>query len=172
MLTTERLFLRPMKEEDAPHIYELNMDPDVIRYTRDVACTSLSDALKVITDIALPQYTKFKMGRFSVFLHDGTYLGWCGLKYHPDYDHEVDLGYRFHKRFWGMGYATEASVACLKYGFEELGLKRIVAKIMPANIPSIKVAQRLKMSFRGVGVNPSDPPGLIVYEITAEEFKK
>lgn len=171
MLTTQRLFLRPMKEEDASHIFELNTDPEVVRYTRDSSFSTMSDALNVIHEV-MARFQNHKMGRFSVFLHDGTYLGWCGLKLHPDYDNEVDLGYRFHRRFWGQGYATEASLACLQHGFEELGLKRIVAKIMPENIASIKVAQKLKMNFRGIGLNPSDPPGLIVYDLTAQEFKK
>jgi ribosomal-protein-alanine N-acetyltransferase len=172
MLTTQRLVLRPMKIEDASHLFELNLDPEVVRYTGDTSCASISDALKIITDLSHPQFKNYKMGRFSVLLHDGTYLGWCGLKIHPDYDNEVDLGYRFHRRFWGMGYATEASLACLKYGFEELGLTRIVAKVMPANVGSIKVVQKLGMTFRGLGTNPTDPTGLIVYDIKAEEFKK
>lgn len=172
MLTTPRLFLRPMKNEDALHLFELNSDPEVVRYTGDTSCASLTEATRIITELAQPQFDKFKMGRFSVFLHDGTYLGWCGLKLHHDFNNEVDLGYRFHRRYWGQGYATEASLACLKYGFEELGLKRIVAKVMPANIGSIKVVQKLGMTFRGLGMDPTDPPGFIVYDLTDEEFKK
>lgn len=170
MLTTQRLILRPMTDEDAPHLLELNSDAEVVRYTGDGPCATLSDAQKIITDLARPQFEKYKMGRFTVLLKDGTYLGWCGLKLHPD--GEVDLGYRFHRRYWDMGYATESSLACLKYGFEELKLKRIVARVMPANVNSIKVAQKLGMTFRGLGNDPTDPSGFIVYDLTAEEFKK
>lgn len=170
MLRTERLILKPMTESDASHLLELNSDPDVVRYTGDVACTDLNDALKIVTERSKPQFEQFKMGRFSVFLHDGTYLGWCGLKNFPEYN-EVDLGYRFHKRYWGKGYATEASLACLKYGFEELKLKRIIARVMPANIGSIKVVQRLKMNFRGLDNSPDNPPGFVLYDLLSSEFK-
>lgn len=169
MIRTERLFLRPMMIEDAAHLLELNSDPEVVRYTGDVACKDLADAVRIVTDLSHPQFEKYKMGRFSTFLHDGTYIGWCGLKNFPDHN-EVDLGYRFHQRFWGKGYASEASMACLKYGFEELKLNRIVARAMPANIASIKVIQKLKMTFRGMNTDPSTASGFILYDITADEF--
>ncbi len=89
-------------------------------------------------------------------LKDGTFLGWCGLKYFPETD-EVDLGYRFMKKYWGKGYATESSRACLNYGFHELKLKRIMAKAMPENKDSLKVMQKLGMVFRGYHHDPTDP---------------
>ncbi len=145
MLSTQRLELRPMKNEDAYHLFMLNSDPEVIRYTGDETSKNLADAQRILTDIVYPQFQKYKMGRFSVFLIDGTYVGWCGLKNYPDI-HEVDLGYRFMKKFWGQGYATEAAHACLKYGFETLNLTRIVARSVPQNVASIKVMQKLGMT--------------------------
>lgn len=171
MLETQRLILRPMKDEDAIHLFELNADPEVIRYTGDVACLNLAEAQRIISELSFPQFYKYKMGRFSTFLKDGTYLGWCGLKYFPE-KNEVDLGYRFHRRFWGQGYATESAQASLCYGFEQLGLKRILAKAMPANQGSIKVIQKLGMTFRGLINDPSEPHGFMLYDITADEYKK
>jgi RimJ/RimL family protein N-acetyltransferase len=171
MLETARLILRPMQDEDAFHLYELNADPDVIRYTGDLSANSLSEASKIIHERTRPQWLQFKMGRFSTLLKDGTYLGWCGLRYFPEQE-EVDLGYRFQQRFWGQGYATESSKICLQYGFETLGLKRIVAKAMPENIASLKVLQKLRMTFRGLNTDPSDPHGLILYDLTADEWAK
>ena len=108
------------------------------------------------------------MGRFTVTLHDGTYLGWCGLKYFPEQE-EVDLGYRLKKKFWGQGYATEASRACLDYGFHQLGLGRIIAKVMPENLASLKVVQKLRMNFKGYHPDPTDPYPFIVYELKKED---
>ena len=171
MLETTRLILRPGILSDAPLLMELNSDPEVVRYTGDVGFMNIVEAENIVKERLIPQFEKYKMGRFQVFLKDGTYLGWCGLRYFPEKD-EVDLGYRFMKKFWGKGYATEASLACLEYGFNTLGLKRICAEAMPENIDSIKVMQKLKMTFRGIHRNECDSTSYILYDITSEEYNR
>ena len=171
MLETERLILRPGNLADAPFLLDLNSDPDVIRYTGDVSLTNILEAEKLVKERLIPQFSQYKMSRFSTFLKDGTYIGWCGLKFFPE-TQEVDLGYRFKKMYWGKGYATEASFITLKYGFETLGLKRIIAKAMPANVGSIKVMQKLKMTFRGYVNDPTDPHSFVLYDLTQDEFRK
>jgi ribosomal-protein-alanine N-acetyltransferase len=169
MLETQRLVLKVATLEEASLLTELNNDPDVVRYTGETPFQSIVAAQTIIRERMMAQFQNYRMGRFSVYLKDGTYLGWCGLRFFPE-SGEVDLGYRFMKKFWGHGYATEASERCLKYGFEELNVKRIIAKTMPENIGSIKVMQRLKMTFRGLNTDPSEPHNFIMYDITAEEF--
>ena len=171
MLETHRLMLKVATLQEASSMVELNSDPEVIRYTGDTAQHSVLEAETVINERLLPQFEKYRMGRFSVYLKVGTYIGWCGLRYSPE-TKEVDLGYRLMKKFWGQGYATEASIRCLEYGFETLKLKRIVAKAMPENISSIKIMQKLGMTFRGLNTDPTDPRGFITYDISAEEFAR
>ena len=171
MLETSRLTLKVANLQEAPFMMELNSDPEVIRYTGDTSQGSILEAETVIKERLLPQFEKYRMGRFSVYLKDGTYIGWCGLRFFPE-NNEVDLGYRFMKKYWGQGYASEASRICLKYGFETLKLKCIIAKAMPENIASIKVMQKLFMTFRGYHNDPTDPQGFIRYDITADEFKR
>jgi RimJ/RimL family protein N-acetyltransferase len=87
------------------------------------------------------------MGRWSVIRKsDQQFLGWCGLKLIRD-DNTVDLGYRFHQRFWKQGYATETGKACLHYGFEQLKLQRIVGRAEKANKASIHVLEKCGMQF-------------------------
>lgn len=171
MLETQRLLMRPMKPEDAYHLFLLNSDPDVMRYTGDSLSTNLADVQRLLNDTILPQFKKYQMGRFATFLKDGTFIGWCGLKYFPD-TKDVDLGYRFLKKYWGQGYATEASQAALEYGFNHLNLSKIVARAMPGNVSSIKVLQKLKMQYKGMFNDPGYPQGFVLYELTAEEFNK
>lgn len=170
MLETERLILRLQTYDDIQNLITLNSDPDVIRYTGDGSLANVQEARALLEDRVFPQWQKYKMGRFSVTLKDGTYLGWCGLKYHPETD-EVDLGYRFMKKYWGKGYATESSRASLDYGFHTLGLERIIAKAMPDNKDSIKVMQKLGMTFRGFQHDPTDPQPFILYDLKKAQWK-
>ncbi len=167
MLTTSRLELVWASPIHAPLLLELNKDPEVIRYTGDHSLLNLAQAQTQIKERFEPQKINYKMGRFLVFRKDGTFLGWCGLRFSPE-KNEVDLGYRLMKKHWGQGYATEASQACLEYGFKTLGLKRVVAQASPENIPSIKVIQKLGFSFRGVV--PENGVSWVFYEISDKQF--
>jgi ribosomal-protein-alanine N-acetyltransferase len=168
MLETMRLILKPAVLEDANNLFLLNSDPEVMRYTGDKKFHSTIEAQKVIQENLIPHFNHYKMGRFMIFLKDGTFIGWCGLKYFPETD-EVDLGYRLMRSFWGQGFATEASQVSLDYGFSRLNLKKIIAKAMPENIGSIKVMQKLGMTFKGYLRDPTDPQAFILYDIFKSE---
>ena len=145
ILKTERLLLREFDADyDALHTYELNADPEVIRYTGDPPFESVEAARNFLR--AYPDYKKNGYGRWAVELQtDGSVLGFCGLKLHED--GMVDLGYRFSKKYWGKGYATESSLACLAYGFDVLGIEEIVGRTARANTDSIKVLEKCGMKF-------------------------
>lgn len=167
---TERLIIRLQSPSDALSLMELNSDPDVVRYTGDGTMGSASEALKIIEEKVIPQWTRYRMGRFAVTTRDGEYLGWCGLRYFPE-NGDTDLGYRFMKKHWGKGYATESSRGVLDYGFKVLRLPRIIARAMPENTDSIKVMQKLGMTFRGHRSDPADPHCSILYDIKSSEWK-
>ncbi len=167
---TDRLILRLQTYDDAQSLVEMNSDPEVVRFTGDFSMKNIAEARALLEERVFPQWPDFKMGRFAVTLKDNTFIGWCGLKYHPETD-EVDLGYRFMKRFWGKGYATESSRASLDYGFKTLKLERIIAKAMPDNKDSIKVMQKLGMTFRGYHHDPTDPHPFILYDLKRSEWK-
>jgi ribosomal-protein-alanine N-acetyltransferase len=145
ILETERLYLREFTLEDASILLELNQDPDVMRYTGDPhPWSSLEESEKIFTDVILPQY-KNKIGRWAVFLKDtGEFIGWCGLK---DIGEEIDLGYRYHKKYWGNGYATEAANAVLYYGIERQ-LENIVGRASVENKGSVKVLEKIGLTFK------------------------
>ena len=82
-LLTERLILRPFSLENAKDIYELNGDPDVMKYTGDQPFGSIEEAREFISNYN--HFEKWKRGRYGVFLREkNTFIGWCGLKYHED----------------------------------------------------------------------------------------
>lgn len=145
ILRTERCILRELSPEDAAFAFELNLDPLVLQFTGDGPFASLEDAKSFLENY---DYNKLhRMGRWGVVRKsDEKVIGWCGLKYHPDID-EVDLGYRFLIEHRNEGYATEASLACIDYGFNTLNLERIVANAVKENGASIKVMEKVGMTF-------------------------
>jgi RimJ/RimL family protein N-acetyltransferase len=138
---TPRLYLRELNPEDAENFYLLNLDPDVMRYTGDVAFNSIHEAKSFLENY--DHYEKHEFGRWAVQrISDDVFLGWCGLKYSPELD-EVDLGFRFFKSFWNQGFATEAASLCLELGFGKFELKRIVGRAMSENLASIRVLEKI-----------------------------
>ena len=144
-LETPRLLLRPFQLSDATEMILLNSDPDVIKFTGDEPFKNIQEAENLIRNY--DQYEKYKMGRLTVLLKEtNEYLGWCGLKYLEEAN-EADLGFRFHKKHWGKGFATESSRACLEYGFQKLKLKKIIGRTLKENTASIKVLEKAGMKF-------------------------
>jgi [ribosomal protein S5]-alanine N-acetyltransferase len=156
IIETDRLILRTFTTGDAALIYELNLDPDVTRYTGDPV-KDLDHAQQILEQVILPQYALYNHGRWAVHVKpDLEFIGWCGLKARPERN-EIDLGYRFLKKAWGKGYATEAAWASLNYGFEKLHLPRIVGRAMPQNTASIRVLEKCGMKFIGEEVVDDHP---------------
>jgi len=146
IIQTDRLLLRTFTIDDVQLIYDLNKDPDVIRYTYD-PIADVKQAKEVLEKVILPQYALYNHGRWAVHLKDQLeFIGWCGLKYRPE-RHEVDLGYRFKTSAWGKGYATEAAYACLQYGFEKLNIGKITGRAVPGNEGSWRVLEKIGMKF-------------------------
>ena len=156
IIETERLLLRKFTKDDAQLIYQLNKDPDVIKYTLD-PIKNLNHAAEVLEKIILPQYALYNHGRWAVHTkYDANFIGWCGLKAIPERN-EIDLGYRFSKSSWGRGYATEAAFASLSYGFNKLMIPRIVGRAMPQNIGSIRVLEKCGMKYIGEEIVDTHP---------------
>ena len=146
ILETPRLLLRKKVVEDAPFFFELNSDPLVIQYTGDTVFKDLQAAEDIVKYV-IGQYEKNGYGRWLVALKEtGEPLGWCGLKYHAD-TKDTDIGYRFMKKHWGKGYATESAKACIDYGFTIFKLKRIIGNAMQDNTASVNVFKKLGMTF-------------------------
>jgi len=148
IIETDRLVLRTFTDKDGQLIYDLNLDPDVIRYTHD-PFRDITHANEILEQVIIPQYVLYNHGRWAVHLKPMfEFIGWCGLKYRRE-ENEIDLGYRFKKEYWGKGYATESSFACIRYGFENLGFRRIVGRAELENIASCKVLEKCGMEFIG-----------------------
>lgn len=148
VIETGRLVLRTFTNEDAQLIYQLNIDPEVTRYTLDPV-VDIEQAQEILEQIIIPQYALYNYGRWAVHIKPNLeFIGWCGLKAIPDRN-EIDLGYRFLRSEWGKGYATEAADASIRHGFEKLNLERIIGRALPGNLGSIRVLEKCGMNYIG-----------------------
>lgn len=147
IIETERLFLRHFTMDDVRSAYAMDSDPRVTKYTGDGGAVSRVEVERRIREDVLGDYEKYGYGRWAVELKaDNHFIGFAGLKYISDMK-MVDLGYRLIPEVWGRGLATEAGKACVDYGFSSLNLKEISAMVLPENISSIRVLEKLGFHF-------------------------
>lgn len=144
-LETDRLRLRLFTPDDLQVLFKLSTDPDVIRYA-DSPARDLEEARQRLENGPLSDYKKYGYGRFAVELKEtGKVIGFCGIKYLPEIE-LPEVGYRYFKEYWGRGIGTEAALACVDFARADLKIGKLVALIMPENIGSIRVAEKLGMS--------------------------
>jgi RimJ/RimL family protein N-acetyltransferase len=147
VIETARLFLRPIVADDSRSLMELFSDPIAMRHfpsTKD-----LSGTREWTREVQAREERDGYSFRLVVRKEDETVLGYCGLVLQKDVDgrDEVEVGYGLKRRYWHQGYASEAAAACLKYGFAELRLERIISLIRPENTASVSVAARNGLRF-------------------------
>jgi RimJ/RimL family protein N-acetyltransferase len=143
---TQRLLLRPFMRDDLDAFALINADADVMRYIGDGKPQSRAQTEMRLNAI-LNHWDQHGFGLWAVVdKASKALIGFCGLQY-LDNTAEIEVGYRLAKRFWGMGIATEAASATLRYAFEVLGLDRIVAVVQPENFASQSVIEKIGLRY-------------------------
>src|ERR1041384_7991053 len=142
ILETDRLLVREFVESDAEALFQLNSDPQVLRFVPDKQLRSVEQAPQMLLDHPIADYRKYGFGRGACILKSsGEQIGFAGLKYLKELD-EVDVAYSLIRAYLGLGLATEAARASVRFGFTELRLKRIIGLVMPENIASVRVLEK------------------------------
>ncbi|WP_224489636.1 GNAT family N-acetyltransferase [Robertkochia flava] len=145
---TPRLYLREFLLDDSVHFYEMNNDEEVLKYTGDQPFGSRAEALDFLKNYK--EYLRHGLGRWAVIRKsDQAFLGWCGLKFHPDKG-ITEIGFRLYRKYWGNGYATEAAEIAVEFGFRAHRLMTIHAHVHVQNTASEKVLKKLGMHLEAV----------------------
>jgi RimJ/RimL family protein N-acetyltransferase len=146
MLRTERLLLRPWRDEDRAPFAAMNADPEVMEHFPSVLSRAESDAL---VDRIQAHFAARGWGLFAVEVPgEASFVGFVGLhtpSWSPPFGPCVEVGWRLARSAWGRGYAVEAAREALRFGFETVGLDEIVSFTVPANVRSRRVMERLGM---------------------------
>lgn len=174
IIETQRFYLRELDNIDLEDMFELDSDPDVHLYIENQPVTSHKEILDVIAMIR-KQYQDFGIARWAVIDKDTLEcVGWCGLKFITfqinGRKNFHELGYRFKKKHWGKGIATETAKAVLNYGFSNLNLSEVFAVTHLENRNSMHVLQ--KIGFVKKAPFQDDNGHLNWFELTKENWKK
>lgn len=150
-LETARLSLREFCADDADDLYRLHGDARVMRYIGDGSVGTRSSVAAALARAASHYRNYPGLGVWpAADRGSGEFIGWFCLKYVPE-TVEVELGYRLLPQAWGFGYATEGAAALLRYGFEVVGLYRIIGLTHPGNAASQHVLRKSGMRDAGWG---------------------
>ena len=127
-IETERLVIRPLDPAERAEMLALWSDPSNDRVPPDASDEQVQRWVAGIP--------------FGVWERDsGELVGDCSIHCDEGFD-DWELSYGFRRDRWGRGYATEAAQACVRYGFEELGVEKIVADVQPDKTASMRVLEK------------------------------
>ncbi|MFI2209662.1 GNAT family N-acetyltransferase [Streptomyces sp. NPDC020141] len=149
-LVTDRLALRAITASDLDNLFDLDSDPEVMRFLNGGRPT----ALETLREESLPRLTHRYpcIGNPGFWAADdrstGSFLGWFELRpLREDSAAVVELGYRLNRAAWGRGCATEGARALIAKGFTELGVETVTANTMAVNTRSRRVMEKSGLSL-------------------------
>jgi RimJ/RimL family protein N-acetyltransferase len=144
-LRTERLIMRGWRESDLAPWAAMNADPEVRRYVGPLLTFEQASAWVLNFQDGLDRYG---FGFWALEVRaSGEFIGFTGLQTVDEMPFSgVELGWRLARPAWGHGYATEAALAALAYGFGVMGLPEIVAVTVAGNLRSRAVMRRVGMT--------------------------
>lgn len=155
---TDRLIVRRLGWDDLDDFAYLTGHPDVARYMDNGEPLTREQTQKWI-EVSLQNYEIRGWGCFGITLvGEDRLIGFGGFARPPHRPGIVELIYAFAPHYWGLGYATEAAAAIVRFGFEQCGLTRIEATVDPANHASKHVLEKIGMIFSGQFLDEDDDP--------------
>ncbi|MFC5477752.1 GNAT family N-acetyltransferase [Massilia suwonensis] len=146
VLQTERLRVRHLTPDDAAFMLGLLNDPAWHRFIGDRGIRTVDGAREHIVNGPMAMVARLGFGFYLVERKaDACPIGLCGLA-KRDFLDDVDIGYAFLPEYGGQGYAFEAAQGVLAHA-RALGLKRLVATVVPENEASIRLLEKLGLRF-------------------------
>ncbi|HEY7014703.1 MAG TPA: GNAT family N-acetyltransferase [Streptosporangiaceae bacterium] len=144
VLTTQRLALRPVTEQDHGELLAHWTAPDVRRFLFDGAVLSPAEITEIIED-STRTFAAADYGLWLIRERDRvTLVGTAGLR--PLADLGLEVIYSLAPEAWGQGYATEAGRAVIEYALGPLGLPEVLAEVDEGNAASVAVIERLGLT--------------------------
>tara|TARA_R110002167_G_scaffold34573_1_gene110316 strand:- start:100410 stop:100952 length:543 start_codon:yes stop_codon:yes gene_type:complete len=149
-----RLSFRLMGQEDAEALWAIDQDPEVMHFLNGGEPSSMES----INEVFLPRMQAYRnpIKGFGIWqVSDKStdeYLGWVLIRPmafftdKPNFT-DLELGWRFFKKVWGKGYATEAAIAIKNSFVSQTDIKYVSALAVEDNLGSIAVMKKMGMKF-------------------------
>jgi RimJ/RimL family protein N-acetyltransferase len=153
---TDRLIISEVTLQDAPFIIELVNSPQWLKFVGDRNVRSVPAAETYLKNGILKSYADSGYGFYKVTQKIATEIaiGLVGIVKRAELEH-TDIGFAFLPEFEGKGFGYESSLAIMKLAKEKFKLEKLVAITNPMNVNSIKLLEKLGMTFEKK-VNPFD----------------
>jgi RimJ/RimL family protein N-acetyltransferase len=147
LIESERLGLRNLELDDKKGLFKILSDQETMKYYPKPYSQKETEGW---INRSIKSYKENSFGLWAVILKEEKhFIGQCGISMQNiDRENVPEIGYHINKNYWKRGYASEASKACLKYGFIDLDLREIFIHTFVKNIPSIRVAEKVGMKKR------------------------
>ncbi|MGG5507842.1 MULTISPECIES: GNAT family N-acetyltransferase [unclassified Myroides] len=142
VLETERLRLRQSGLEDAEVMFVLRSSAEVMKYIPIPLATEVSEATAYIQSLQERMENKECINWTVTLKETGEMIGTIGFYRMKLPHYRTEIGYMLLPKFYGKGYASEAVLCLLDYGFYSLGFHSIEAVIYPDNIGSQRVLEK------------------------------
>jgi len=157
--------------EDTNAVFMLWGDAEVMRFVGSGKPHKNFDESRRWLEWTIAYHDKHEFCRWAVVEKASEkVIGSCGYLY-QNCNREIGLGYYFARPFWGQGYATEIAEACLKYGFEKLNIKEIVATVDVQHLASQRVLEKIGFKFEEIRQNDDGTVDKFYVSMKSEESK-
>jgi ribosomal-protein-alanine N-acetyltransferase len=156
---TPRLTVRQLQPGDAPAMYTIYGDPEVVRHMDDRLPLPL-ELCETWIEVSARNYATRGYGLCAVIERDTGELVGCGGVVHSRHqtDAPPEIVYAFRRDRWGRGYASEVVPALLEHEARQHGLAHIWATIDPENLASARVLTKAGMLWQHTRPDPDGHP--------------
>ncbi len=170
-LETKNLILRPYNALDWSGFLQFMLSPQVTNYLNFTAEQTTPKGARELFEMTLNSYTTSEP-LFALVIaqqKNDLFIGSCGFST-PDKQQNCECFYALLPEYWGQGFATEAMIQLLDYGFHQLGIKSVIAHVNRDNLASIQVAKKLAMNYQGLIEFKGIPAQGKLFSLTKENY--
>lgn len=169
ILQASHLVLSPLQDSDSEVLHRIYQSEGVLRFFPNPDPPPLERVQRFVAN-QQTHWEKFGYGNWGILPEgQGEIVGWAGLQYLPELN-ETEVGFLIDRSFWGKGYATEAALVSVKYGFAHCNLIYIIALVHAENFASRRVINKCGMTY--VDTVPLWGMELLRYRIDMQTFRE
>lgn len=149
LFETERIYLRRLKVDDAGLLFELDSDPETMRFISKGQPTPRNRIDEVIMPRILGYYRSWPPQGFWIAHLRGNdeFIGWFHLRPDKITPVEMELGYRLRRSMWGQGLASEGAHRLVEKSLGEWGYPKVCARTLQVNLASRRVMEKAGLQF-------------------------